>query len=411
MATSPRNIVLCLDGTWNNPYQTRERDDGTSVLKPSNVLKMARSVPATDPASGTDQITYYDAGVGSLGRYPGISNRVLSRTDSVLGGAWGAGFEANIEEAVTFLVNNYIEGDRVFLFGFSRGAAQARGLTRFLDWMGGIPSKHDAYFVPLFFQTYVRSRGEADPTSVTTGRGHRPSDPPVPITIDLLGVWDTVMALGSRLLAGRFGVGGSRAFHVDTQPANCVSHARQALATDERRYDFEPSIWGRAAEGQSLEQRWFPGVHSNVGGGYDDDGLANVTFRWFLREAESLGLVTDGDFTKFYRPYPQDRLYRSETRLYRVTEFLRGRGGRGKRTLQGHPASAGLTLDPAIVHRMRADPGDHPEMDAPYRPDKVIEFLATLDDLSGYLASLGLDGDSAVLPPDVLQRIERSRGS
>ncbi len=79
--------------------------------------------------------------------------------------------EANIEEAFRFLAHNYSAGDRVFVFGFSRGAAQARALTHFLDWLGGVPAKGDAYFGPLFFLHWVKTRGHGRPEDVRTAGG------------------------------------------------------------------------------------------------------------------------------------------------------------------------------------------------------------------------------------------------
>ena len=84
---SPKRLVLCLDGTWNNPYQKRARDDGSEVLKPTNPLKMARAVCPWDEATQVSQITYYDTGVGALGQYPGVSNRIVGYVDRTLGGA------------------------------------------------------------------------------------------------------------------------------------------------------------------------------------------------------------------------------------------------------------------------------------------------------------------------------------
>ena len=85
----PDRLILCLDGTWNSTFRTVERDDGTTVLKPSNPLKLARAVLPIDD-SRNRQITYYDSGVGALGLYPGLSNRLLNFADNKLGGAWGA---------------------------------------------------------------------------------------------------------------------------------------------------------------------------------------------------------------------------------------------------------------------------------------------------------------------------------
>ena len=94
--------MICLDGTWQNPYQVKQRDDGTSVLKPSNVLKLARAVLPIDPADQRPQITYYDVGIGAVVKYPGRPNALLSFADRVLGGGWGAGFEATSKRPSAF---------------------------------------------------------------------------------------------------------------------------------------------------------------------------------------------------------------------------------------------------------------------------------------------------------------------
>ncbi len=406
--TDHKRIVICLDGTWQNPYQVKQRDDGTSVLKPSNVLKLARAVPAVDPTDRLPQITYYDSGIGALVKYPGRPNALLSLADRVLGGGWGAGFESNVEEAFRFLAHNHRAGDQVFVFGFSRGAAQARALTHFLDWLGGVPAKSDAYFGPLFFLHYVRTRGAGRSDEVTTADGRRPDRPLVPVTVELLGVWDTVMALGSRFHATRQTSTAGRVFFVADTPAACVRNARQALAIDEERYDFRPEVWRRADGDQSLEQRWFAGSHSNIGGGYVHDGLANIPFRWLLNEAEACGLAVDRDFVKPYNPYPQARLYRSTGRLYQTLEFVRLRSGKGKRPITGHPETAGMNLDRSVIHRIRSAPEEHPQLDR-YRPKNVIEFLAARADLDGYLASLGLDPEERGLPKDVVATIRALR--
>lgn len=402
---SGTRIVIGLDGTWQNPYKSRQRDDGSRVLKPTNVLKLTRAVLPADPADGRPQLTWYDAGIGALVKYPGWANRTLSLLDRVLGGVWGAGFEANVEEAFRFLVHNHRPGDRVFIFGFSRGAAQARALTHFLDWLGGLPVKADAYFGPLFFLHFVRSRGRGRPDEVATADGTRPDHPMVPVTVELLGVWDTVLALGSRLHAAAGSSSRRWSFLVRSTPAACVRHARQALAIDERRLDFRPELWQGCAPHQSLEQRWFAGSHSNVGGGYVQDGLANISLRWLLDEAESLGLAVDRDFVRPYNPYPQARLYPSLSLLTRVAELVRLRTGGGRRSLVGHPASANLVIDRSVIHRLRSNPAEHEQLEL-YRPSNLIDWLASQTDLAAALAGLGLDVEASTLPADVLQEIE-----
>jgi uncharacterized protein (DUF2235 family) len=430
MATAPsRHIVLCLDGTWNSTYDQKHRSDGRPVVKPSNVLKLCRAVEPRGSASDVEQLAYYDIGVGSLAHYPGVSNRLLSIADKALGGAWGAGFEGNVEDALNCLVLNHQQGDQVFVFGFSRGAATARALTRFIDWAGGLPTKSDAYYLPELFRAYVVAGGKRTCREVVEEINARRADekrpqPPLdsfqPIRVEFLGVWDTVMALGSRFQAVGAGTSTvSRSFHVGRRPALCVQHARQALAIDEARYDFRPEIWVGYAEHQTLEQRWFAGVHSNVGGGYVDDGLANLAFQWIVKEAAARGLEVHRDFSRKYPGFAMDRLYRSESLLYRTLDALRWRFGRGKRQLVGQPAAANLQLHPSVIHRIGADPDERrkdgalwfPElMGKPYRPQNVLQFLACQPDLGRYLEGLGLKEDDRRLPPDVLQQIEKLKG-
>ncbi|HEX3129927.1 MAG TPA: DUF2235 domain-containing protein [Thermoanaerobaculia bacterium] len=416
----PRRLVLCLDGTWNSTYTWGKRSNAPGVLKPSNVLKLCRAVEPRS-ADGREQIAYYDIGVGALAKYPGTANRLLHLADKVLGGGWAAGFEANIEDALHFLTLNHQPGDEVFIFGFSRGAATARALTRFLAWAGGLPRKSDAYYLPLLFRAYIDSKGTRPCAEVLGGindlrksQKRPPLEPFQTINVEYLGVWDTVMALGARFKATGAGTStASKTFHLDSQPAPCVKHARQALAIDEMRYDFRPEIWTGHEPHQVLEQRWFAGVHSNVGGGYVNDGLANVAFRWILRGAETHGLKMDDRFVGHYRGFPQDRLYRSENIVYRALDALRWRFGRGKRKLADpqRPAGANLSLSPSVIHRIAADPEKFQEtMDGkPYRPENVLLFLASQPDLNQYLAQIEPDPVKRQLPAEVLARIDQLR--
>lgn len=417
-----RRLVLCLDGTWNSAYDKSKRDDGTKVLKPTNTLKVCRAVLPTD-ASGREQIAYYDIGVGSLAEYPGQSNRLLYFFDRVLGGAWGAGFEGNVEDALHFLVLNHQEGDEVFLFGFSRGAATAQAVTRFLDWAGGLPQKEDAYFLPQLFRAYVVAHGAVEQRAPALRQieeslkrdKRKPLRPFQHVNVKYLGVWDTVMALGSRFQAkGQSTSSRTRSFHAGKAPAACVHHARQALAVDEARLDFRPEIWTEHLPDQNLQQRWFAGVHSNIGGGYVNDGLANIALHWVVEGAMQEGLQTDKEFLAHYRRYPLDSLYSSSSLLYRMLDALRFRTGAGKRRLVGTSASANLTLDASVVKRLRVTP-DRLEKGSTrttkaYRPENVLLFLACQPDLDAYLLSIGLDDlHENPLPDDVRRRIEELR--
>lgn len=420
----PRRLVLCLDGTWNSAYDEHKRRDGHTVLKPTNVLKMCRAVVPFDESSGRTQVSYYDIGVGSLAEYPGLSNKLLYASDRIFGGGWGAGFEGNVEDALHFLVLNFERDDEVFIFGFSRGAATARAVTQFLDWNHGLPEKDDAYYLPRLFRAYVISHGAAEVqekeiAAINTDRqkegpsGLRPLKPFRPVRVKFLGVWDTVVALGSRFEpVGGTAAGAGRSFYAGRAPATCVEFARQALAIDEQRFDFRPEIWVDRLPGQRMEQRWFAGVHSNIGGGYLNDGLANVAFRWMLEGATSQGLKIDPDYVRFYVPYVRDSLYDSSSFLYRILDFLRGRRDAGKRDLLSVPANGNADIDASVIARMQAAPrelspasNDRPPSQ-PYRPHNVILFLAQQPDLGAYLQRIGVpDGEHVPLPEDVKHQI------
>lgn len=393
-STAKRRLVLCLDGTWNSTFDKTRTHEGTFVLKPTNVLKLCRSVRSV-ARDGVSQLIFYVTGVGSVPRYPGAANAIYSTTDRYLGGIWGAGFESNVEAALDFLNMNYRDGDEVYIFGFSRGAATARGVTQFLGWARGLPTREDAYYLPLLFRHFIEVRGTGGPdawiaqvnaerSAESTSRKPLQTFNNIPVTY--LGVWDTVMALGSRFEAtGVKNATVSQSFYVDEQPAEPVAVARQALAIDERRFDFRPEIWSRARPGQDMVQRWFPGVHSNVGGGYRHDGLANGALRWLVAGAVDEGLDINEAFLANYRPYPQDKLYDSYSLGMGVMDAVRFRLGDGVRTLSGRPASANLSVDRSAVVRLLSDPkamnksGEprFPRMDGKaYRPENLLEFLA-----------------------------------
>ena len=378
-----RRIIICLDGTWASPSNRVERGDGTEVHKPSNVLKTFRAIlPRDADGDGADQISYYDEGVGALSAQRGLHNTALAKLDSVLGGAWGAGFEQNVEAAYTFIVGNYLHDDELFVFGFSRGAGQARSLCRFIDWMGGLLQKRDAYFIPDFFQHFIKTRGETGAAQSflkelrETGKK---ITPPTAAQIRFLGVYDTVLALGSRLRSDFDDEKGTAApglgFHVGDIPPSSVLVARQALAIDERRTDFRPEIWRGAQPGQSVEQRWFPGVHTSIGGGYADDGLANGALRWMIDAAKREGLAVDEEFLRFYRPWHGDTRPESLRGFMKVRHWIGGLTGEsGDRDLLETAAVPGLTVHQSALKLMQHD--------SSYRPENLLAFMRERDELA-----------------------------
>lgn len=405
--TTHQRIVLCLDGTWANTYRrgkaerggrrrAAERElsvapDGPSTpteqlrehtrerraegkIKPSNPLKMSRAVPAID-ATGMRQVVHYDRGVGSLGRYPGAANWLLAAWDRAIGGYAGAGFEEQVADAVRFLADNYLPGDEVFIFGFSRGASAARAVTHVLDWIGGVPDKRDVYYLPHLFNAYLKVRGAGDATqTIAAINARRPNRPPlkiVPVPVTMLGVYDTVLSLGGRFrLAGRRTTGGRSAFLVPDTPAACVDHAVQALAIDEQRLDFRAEVWQRPSRpGQQLEQAWFAGRHSNVGGGMPHDGLANIPLHWMVNHAEALGLRFDPAFLRYYRPLPTAEMGRPPSRFNVLLDVLRLGASKRRRRLVGQPETANLTVHRTVLVRY-----SRPACE--YAPENLLAYLA-----------------------------------
>ena len=390
-----RRLILCLDGTWNSTANEEEREDHSKVFRPTNTLKISRAVL---PMADVQQITYYDIGVGSLAQYSGKANRLLFKADRLLGGVWGAGFEGNVEDALHFLNMNYQPGDEVFIFGFSRGAATARAVTRFLEWSGGLLPKKDAYYFPFFFREYIQSHGDAkaftrlleERNARQAAKGREPLRFDF-VPVQYLGIWDTVLSLGSRFKAtGETTSQPGRSFHTGAAPAVCVRNARQALAVDEKRFDFRPEVWTEQRPNQNMEQRWFPGVHSNIGGGLTTDGLANIALQWIVEGAVAAGLQLDLDYLSHFEPHPEAKVYESYGIGFQIGDALRFRYGKGKRPITGLNA----TLDPSVLEKIRNDKEK-------YRPENVLRYLALQPSLAPF----------EPLPDEVRTRVEKLRAS
>lgn len=378
-----RKLILCLDGTWNSTFQKETRLDGTEIIKPTNVLKMARAIlPRTQ--DNVDQVVYYDCGVGSLASYKGTANWILGKVDNILGGMWGAGLETNIEDALTFLSNNYLEGDEIFIYGFSRGAATARAVCNIVDWMGGIFVKQDAYFLPHFIREYLSTKGKGSFKRVLNRYNNQVQkyDPDysltiIPASITFLGVWDTVLAKGCRVCRRN----GNEFLNKIALP-KVVLNAAQALAIDERRSNFLPNIWLRSESSQNLQQRWFAGVHSNVGGSYPDDGLANCALAWMICNSKRLGLEFNEKYLSFYRPSPVDVLYDSNRSVFRIFDRLFHRSG--IRTIKLGEKNGNLDIDYTVFLRLLSNqPAFQGKYSWPpskqYRPINLIKSLAEKD--------------------------------
>jgi uncharacterized protein (DUF2235 family) len=298
-----RRIVVCADGTWNRPDQ---RSGG--VEAPTNVVKLARAITPVD-SHGVTQIVHYEPGVGTH-----------DVEDTLFGGAFGKGMDDNIRACYRFLIHNYIPGDELYLFGFSRGAYTVRSLAGLLR-NSGLLRPESADQEDDAFALY-RDRNDSAHPNAPRATWFRARHAYPPVTISCIGVWDTVGALG---LPVEFFDGLTHqkyAFH-DVTLSSRVQNAFHALAIDERRKPFAPTLWEQPAEDRGknwVEQAWFPGVHANVGGGYPDASLSDIALRWMIeRVTERCGLAVDELFlARITNPSPTGRLYDSRNLGYRM---------------------------------------------------------------------------------------------
>lgn len=259
-----KRIVICADGTWASPEKGL----------PTNVLRLSRAIAPLDMKK-REQVVFYDWGVGT-------DRKKLS------GGATGAGIDKNIQDCYRFIVHNYDPGDEIFLFGFSRGAYTARSAAGMIHNCGILRSEH-LDMLDAAVDLYRSDVRPSDQSSIDFREAYSHPDR----AIKFVGVWDTVGSLGiPGTVANWLGRRHSE-FH-DVQLNGSVENAVHALAIDERRRSFRPTIWERSANFTGdLRQRWFAGVHSDIGGGYGADALSDIALEWMVERAEQCGLVVD----------------------------------------------------------------------------------------------------------------------
>lgn len=316
-----KRLVFCFDGTWNK----------IDTPNPTNVLLTAESVLPFDTkgASKAAQLIYYHQGVGT------------AKWDRVRGGLFGLGLLENLADAYRFLIFNYTPGDEIYLFGFSRGAYSARSFVGLLRHCG-IPLRRNLARVQDAIKTYqARSDCPTDSNEMMGFRwllspdvcvseveeewrvGHIDGyevDPNRRLSVTYLGVWDTVGALGvpNDIPFSKF-FNRKNEFH-DTCLTPFVKSARHAVAIDERRSAFSPTLWANISElnagagkpdddpNAPYREMWFPGTHSSVGGGGERRGLSDQALHWVLGGARLMGLALDsGTHSRIYEFAPDHR--------------------------------------------------------------------------------------------------------
>lgn len=391
----PKRLVFCFDGTWNT----------LDAQYPTNVVLTAETVLPMAPDEKAQAI-FYDEGVGT------------GRLERIGGGVFGWGLVDRLGDAYRFLTFNYTPGDEIFVFGFSRGAFTARSFVGMLRNCG-IVSRSNAGRIKEAIAWYRARTAAKAPDSLQSRRFRAEISPAVCVEdgedawrqanvngyvagsarrlkIRYLGVWDTVGALGVptryRLLTF---FNRKYQFH-DTSLSTMVAAGRHAVAIDERRQDFIPTLWSNVdvlnrdagAEPDSAlapyVERWFPGVHCGVGGGGSFRGLSDQALTWVWEGAQRAGLALDTDVgSRAFElspdplspisPFDEDSLGFWQRTKSKMMDRLWRKGDRcGPATFAGISGSA--------RRRWKADPTGLPEK-AAYRPPPLQRFAADLDAL------------------------------
>ena len=224
------------------------------------------------------------------------------------GGAFGKGLDENIQDAYRFLVHNYAPGDEIFLFGFSRGAYTVRGLAGPINNCSLLKREH-ADKIPEAYKIY-RSEDKPNVPEAKNLRRRYSKE----ATIKFLGVWDTVGARGIPIGLFKGFNEKKYSFHDTTLSHSLIQNAYHALAIDEKRKPFEPTIWKPKKKRKKTEQVWFAGVHSEAGGGYPETGLSDIALDWMLQKARGSGLAFNNTYlSRIIQKNPQGKPHNSYT--------------------------------------------------------------------------------------------------
>lgn len=305
-----RLIVFC-DGTWNSADQ--KSSDNRPC--PTNVARLFQSTSSLDD-KGNPQIVHYIAGVGTR-----LSERIS-------GGGFGYGISDNVKNGYQFICSNYEEGDEIFLFGFSRGAYTARSIGGLIHNMGILKRPHFHRLNEAY--SYYRNKSpDWRPGSEKALAFQNESCWPSK-DIHLVGVWDTVGSLGVPygLLLGKVADAIFKCSFHDTRLSSSIKSAYHAIAEDERRWPFRPNQWELNpkyhTELDNFKEEWFPGTHSDVGGGYPETGLSDVALAWMLDNAAKHGMKAELDKVENppFAPDPNGVKHDSQSAVYKLATQL-----------------------------------------------------------------------------------------
>jgi uncharacterized protein (DUF2235 family) len=363
-----KRLALFLDGTWN------------TVSTNTNIWRL-RALCAPADRNGVQQRIYYTAGLGT------------KRGEKVRGGMFGHGLTTAVTDAYEWLIENYDPGDDFFIFGFSRGAYTARSLNGLLSKCGllvpGAPLG-----VSQLFRRYRRGGEPMTIRELLFARDQGKTDftleeqwvmkYSVPVQTKFIGVFDTVGALG---IPGTSLLGASAYRFLNTGIRTSNDFAFHALAIDEHREAFLPTLWTKAIPKppktdpirqrtvEQVEQRWFVGAHANVGGGCESDSLAQLPLKWIMAKAELHGLAFRGPIA-VDAGVLQTPIFDSFGQFMYGAYRLAKLGRPYYRAINGPPKDLGDSFDTPINETIDASVFDRWRADPDYRPPNLAAWAA-----------------------------------
>jgi uncharacterized protein (DUF2235 family) len=302
---------------------------------------------APQAPDGKSQVVFYDKGVGTG----------WGMIERLIGGAFGQGLFKNIEDAYSFIVHNYVDGDEIFLLGFSRGAYTVRSTAGLIRKCGLLHKIHAERFIEAY-NLYRRRDLTPDTPEASAFRKNYSRE----VRIKFIGVWDTVGSLGIPFGFLAFLTKHRYEFH-DVKLSRIVENGFHAVAIDEQRRPYRPTLWEieQPAE-QNIEQVWFVGVHNNIGGGFFDSRLSDISFLWMKEKAESCGLAFDAEqIKKVFKPDYAGKIFRSKS-----APFYKILGAFSPRPIAQRDNTA-ESIHPTVYQRFK-------DARLSYRPENLVDY-------------------------------------
>lgn len=348
-----KKIIICSDGTGNKGGETGN----------TNVFRLYRMLDLSEK----DQIAFYDDGIGT---------ESLSKYYRALSGAFGFGFSKNVMVLYRYLTKHYEPGDKIYMFGFSRGAATIRALVGMIQTLGLMRNDHPDILkgdivddVLLHIEVMKAMRLYKNPvTKEKEIQKFKDERTHGTVPIEMVGLWDTVFALGFPKDSSWLIIGISKLTDWITKKIfpqrgykyvvnKNIKSVYHALAIDDDRYTFHPKVFDETLDDtpKIMEQVWFAGSHSNVGGGYPRVELSMITLDWMLERCKKHGLTFHEQFVEDVKAEsnPAGRLYNSRMGFFRYYRFAPRHISNlcqkdGKSILRGN-----IKIHSSVLERMR----------------------------------------------------------